>query len=933
MPLTTPIAKREREHLGPEAIGVASQPGSRVRSPADAEEQRGPSPAPMVIVGNRMWKRDVGGELHSRHQQGIHRFSAPRRANRASSTWSPSCLRSAHGAGGDNRPMIRYVVDVGATHRHTFSVELRIEHPDPAQRLSLPAWIPGSYLVREFARHLSALTARAGRRGAAAAAARQGDLAGRLRRRRSPLVVRYEVYAFDTSVRAALLDADARLLQRHRRCACASRAAKREPHALELRRPARRLGGRDGARAASTVGERGHGISSPPTTTSWSTTRSSWAASGAAASTPPACRTSSSSPARCPTSTASGCSPTRSASARREIALLARQRAAPPFERYLFLLNAVDDGHGGLEHRASTALIAPRRDLPRASATAAAGGKVETSDGYVDAARPDQPRVLPRLERQAAEAARSSRPTTTRGENYTELLWFFEGFTSYYDDLFLLRAGLIDAARYLKLLATTINACGSRRAGACRAWPTPASTPGSSTTAPTRTRRTPPSATTPRARWSRSRFDLTLRGEGKGSLDDVMRALWHEERRRPDRRGRHRRRARGGRRPLVRRASSPPGCTAPTSCRCRRCSQRFGVEVEAQPATLAQRLGIRVSESALTGVKVTPRAARRRRRARRAVAPGDELIAVDGWRCAASTTRCACCAPDGDDDAPRRPRPARADACRRDRLARRRGRRRRPAQAGREGRRRGASPLRGMDRRLNARRRRAAPAIASASRRLDRACCSWSCVAAPSSRRASWPSAWPSSIAPSAMPKRIEVAYVRTIEPEAPPVARAPRRAARRKPRATRRRARPRPPRRRRRRRGRRAQHRPPDAAPARRAPKRWRQRPRRVERRVPVAAASDSASRQRPRRRVAAAASAARGSRSPAAAAASGGAGARALRVAGVDARQLRPHRQLPRRGERQRAGRVDPRRRPLPGATSTSSSARSSRRSSRGA
>ena len=58
--------------------------------------------------------------------------------------------------------MIRYVVDVGATNRHSFSVELRIERPDSEQRLSLPAWIPGSYLVREFARHLSGLAAEQG---------------------------------------------------------------------------------------------------------------------------------------------------------------------------------------------------------------------------------------------------------------------------------------------------------------------------------------------------------------------------------------------------------------------------------------------------------------------------------------------------------------------------------------------------------------------------------------------------------------------------------------------------------------------------------------------------------------------------------------------------------------------------------------------------
>jgi predicted metalloprotease with PDZ domain len=44
-----------------------------------------------------------------------------------------------------------------------------------------------------------------------------------------------------------------------------------------------------------------------------------------------------------------------------------------------------------------------------------------------------------------------------RQENYTSLLWLFEGFTSYYDDLMLVRAGLIDETAYLKLLAQTVN--------------------------------------------------------------------------------------------------------------------------------------------------------------------------------------------------------------------------------------------------------------------------------------------------------------------------------------------------------------------------------------------------------------------------------------------------------------------------------------------
>jgi predicted metalloprotease with PDZ domain len=42
-------------------------------------------------------------------------------------------------------------------------------------------------------------------------------------------------------------------------------------------------------------------------------------------------------------------------------------------------------------------------------------------------------------------------------ENYTRLLWVFEGFTSYYDDLMLLRSGVISKRRYLKSLESTIN--------------------------------------------------------------------------------------------------------------------------------------------------------------------------------------------------------------------------------------------------------------------------------------------------------------------------------------------------------------------------------------------------------------------------------------------------------------------------------------------
>src|ERR1700712_783230 len=58
--------------------------------------------------------------------------------------------------------MVRYQIDVGSRRSHTFAVELRLDDPAAEQRLSLPVWIPGSYLVREFARHVSGVAAEQG---------------------------------------------------------------------------------------------------------------------------------------------------------------------------------------------------------------------------------------------------------------------------------------------------------------------------------------------------------------------------------------------------------------------------------------------------------------------------------------------------------------------------------------------------------------------------------------------------------------------------------------------------------------------------------------------------------------------------------------------------------------------------------------------------
>ena len=102
--------------------------------------------------------------------------------------------------------MTAYRIDVADAHAHLFRVTVSVAQPAAEQVVSLPVWVPGSYLVREFARHLSQLEARQGQQ---ARSVEQLDKASwRVRcRGRATLTLSYLVYAFDTSVRTAFLDA------------------------------------------------------------------------------------------------------------------------------------------------------------------------------------------------------------------------------------------------------------------------------------------------------------------------------------------------------------------------------------------------------------------------------------------------------------------------------------------------------------------------------------------------------------------------------------------------------------------------------------------------------------------------------------------------------------------------------------------------------
>ena len=182
--------------------------------------------------------------------------------------------------------------------------------------------------------------------------------------------------------------------------------------------------------------------------------------------------------------------------------------ARAPFDRYLFLVTAVGDGYGGLEHRSSTSLAVHARRPARA------GRRRASTDDYR--------RFLGLASHEYFHAWNVKRikpaafmPYDLAREDYTRQLWAFEGITSYYDDLALVRSGVIDAGRAISSWsAGRSRACCARPAGGRRASPTRASTRGSSTTGRTRTRPMRASATTRRARSSRSRSTSTLRNHG-----------------------------------------------------------------------------------------------------------------------------------------------------------------------------------------------------------------------------------------------------------------------------------------------------------------------------------------------------------------------------------------------------------------------------------
>ncbi|MFZ5579564.1 MAG: M61 family metallopeptidase [Pseudomonadota bacterium] len=422
--------------------------------------------------------------------------------------------------------MLEYRLCPASPETREYSLSVTI--PDPAaggQRLAMAAWTPGSYMVRDHARHVTHIEAIDGA-GRAAPLTWIDKQTWQVAPCTGPLTIRWRVHAHELSVRTAHLDtlwgfADGAALWLR------PLGLEREPCRVELVRSASPFA--QAWRAASmlepvSVDADGYGVHC--------------AANVEALLDAPVAF----GPLNEQVFNVRGV-PHRFAwlgqvsfDEERLIADLARACEAvmslfgsgpPPFARYLFLALVTGDGYGGLEHREGTALLCHRGHFPQAGEDVRGAAYRELlglcAHEYLHA-------WLVKRIRPSALMAAPDGALPLQGEAYTRLLWLFEGWTSYYDDLILARAGLISAEEYLETLAVTMSRV-RRLPGRLRL-----SLEQASLTAWTRLYKADEnSANASISYYTKGALfawvldaELRARGQARISLDDLLAALWHE---------------------------------------------------------------------------------------------------------------------------------------------------------------------------------------------------------------------------------------------------------------------------------------------------------------------------------------------------------------------------------------------------------------------
>jgi len=346
--------------------------------------------------------------------------------------------------------MIHYTVNFEQQNAHLFEIRLNLNFAvNHGQRFYLPNWIPGSYMIRDFSRNITSLCANS--KGEPVALEKTDKSSWQLLQDVECLEINYQVYAWDLSVRSAHLDSehaffngtslflgiDGYEAEDHTVILNASSVARENQWMVATAMPRLNVDAQGFGKYRSgcyeelidhpfEVGnltelnfevagiEHQMVFCEAPDRVDWERIRSDVQKICAV-----------------------------------QVEFFGDQQ--PPFERYVFMTFVQKKGFGGLEHRASTALHCSFGDLPQ---------KGENTDKI----SPEYRGFLSLCCHEYFHSWNVKRikparfiPMNLSKEINTELLWFFEGITSYYDELLLARSGVIAPDEYLDLLAQTVT--------------------------------------------------------------------------------------------------------------------------------------------------------------------------------------------------------------------------------------------------------------------------------------------------------------------------------------------------------------------------------------------------------------------------------------------------------------------------------------------
>ena len=339
--------------------------------------------------------------------------------------------------------MLHYQIEFDDYRQHLIHVTLRFV-ADPTQVLSLPTWIPGSYLIREFSKHIESV--------------RAYDEEGRLLQIQKfeknkwrlfntdheLITVEYDVYAYDLSVRGAYVDQTR--LYVNPACACLGLEGQEDkavevelflPDELKHFQLATGMASKSLVKGRFTLKAKNYAELIDAPFELAEQTRFAFEANSIPHE-----------------FVVSGKHAMNAARMQQDIEKICATEismfGSAPFANYTFMTMATANSYGGLEHPNSTSLISPREDLPKVNEPE------EPSEDYQ--------RFLGLCSHEYFHSwlVKFIRPENfvnydLNKEGYTSLLWIFEGFTSYYDDLILLRSGVISQASYIKLLKIQID--------------------------------------------------------------------------------------------------------------------------------------------------------------------------------------------------------------------------------------------------------------------------------------------------------------------------------------------------------------------------------------------------------------------------------------------------------------------------------------------